>query len=323
VRIRKSAEQDFDRIMEIYAFARAFMAKNGNPNQWGPTNWPPEELIRRDIREGSSYICENDEGQIIGTFFFVRGDDIEPTYRQITDGAWLDNSQYGVVHRLASDGSEKGIGSFCLNWAFEHCGHLRVDTHGDNTIMQNLVKKLGFVHCGTIYVEEDDYPRLAYEKTEDTEKYANREKIMEKPDYRVIEELFERDYRVIDILPKQVPEGGGGQYFAVEKYMIQRPGIDEIFHKFTNILLKLNCYYDFAVSSDGEEPAENPDPETLSFMMARCAAAGRGFVNIFIPSEESLIAVNGGDLYMTVYDPTDELLETVKLLASSEGLFVR
>ena len=26
------------------------------------------------------------------------------------------------------------------------------------------LEKLGFVHCGTIYVEEDDYPRLAYEK---------------------------------------------------------------------------------------------------------------------------------------------------------------
>jgi len=31
--------------------------------------------------------------------------------------------------------------------------------------MQHLLKKLGFVHCGTIYVEEDDYPRLAFEKT--------------------------------------------------------------------------------------------------------------------------------------------------------------
>jgi len=30
--------------------------------------------------------------------------------------------------------------------------------------MQNLLKKLGFTHCGTIYVEEDDYPRLAFEK---------------------------------------------------------------------------------------------------------------------------------------------------------------
>ncbi len=32
--------------------------------------------------------------------------------------------------------------------------------------MQKLVEKLGFIHCGTIYVEQDDYPRLAYEKLE-------------------------------------------------------------------------------------------------------------------------------------------------------------
>ena len=44
------------------------------------------------------------------------------------------------------------------------CGHLRMDTHGDNYVMQNLLKKSGFVHCGTVYVEEDDHPRMAYEK---------------------------------------------------------------------------------------------------------------------------------------------------------------
>ncbi len=30
----------------------------------------------------------------------------------------------------------------------------------DNVVMQNLLKKLGFTRCGTIYVEEDDYPRI-------------------------------------------------------------------------------------------------------------------------------------------------------------------
>lgn len=163
--IRISTEQDFDRMMEIYRFARSFMAEHGNPNQWGPTNWPPEELIHRDIRSGNSYVCVNDEGKVVGTFFFIHGKDIEPVYRIITDGAWLDDSPYGVIHRVAGDGSEKGIGAFCINWAFEQCGHLRMDTHGDNTVMQALLRKLGFVHCGTIYVEEDDYPRLAFEKT--------------------------------------------------------------------------------------------------------------------------------------------------------------
>lgn len=164
MRIRKAGPDDLARIMEIYAFARDFMARHGNPNQWGSTNWPPEELIRSDMRDGSSYVCVNDDDKVIGTFFYTYGEDIEPTYRVITDGAWIGDDRYGVVHRIASDGSEKGIGVFCLNWAFEQCGHLRIDTHGDNTVMQNLIRKVGFVHCGTIFVEEDDYPRLAFEK---------------------------------------------------------------------------------------------------------------------------------------------------------------
>ena len=137
MQIRKATENDFERIMEIYAIARSFMAEHGNPNQWGPTNWPPEQLIRNDI---------------------------EPTYTYIEDGTWLDGSPYGVVHRIASDGSVKGVGSTCIEWAFQQCGHLRIDTHGDNAVMQRLLEKLGFKHCGTIYVEEDDYPRLAFER---------------------------------------------------------------------------------------------------------------------------------------------------------------
>ena len=144
MKIRKTMPGDLERVMEIYAAAREFMARNGNPDQWGPTHWPPEALIRKDIADRNGYVCENADGRVIGTFFFSQG----------------------VVHRIASDGSEKGVGAFCLNWAYAQCGHLRIDTHGDNTVMQHLLRKLGFVHCGTIYVEEDDAPRLAYEKTE-------------------------------------------------------------------------------------------------------------------------------------------------------------
>ena len=163
--IRASTVQDVERIMHIYARARDFMARHGNPNQWGPTNWPPEWLIRQDIQQGGSFVCEQD-GVVIGTFFYRCGAHIEPTYEVIEDGGWLEDSSYGVIHRLAGDADAgvKGIGAFCIRWALAQCGHLRVDTHGDNRVMQNLLGKLGFTHCGTIYVEEDDYPRLAYEK---------------------------------------------------------------------------------------------------------------------------------------------------------------
>ena len=164
MQIRKSTEQDLGRMLEIYAVARRFMAEHGNPNQWGPRGWPPEALLRRDIESGRSYVCLNDAGRVVGTFFFDQGKDVEPTYRRIADGAWLDDGPYGVVHRIASDGSERGVGAYCLSWAYGQCGHLRIDTHGDNTVMQGLLGKLGFVHCGTIYVYEDNDPRLAYEK---------------------------------------------------------------------------------------------------------------------------------------------------------------
>ena len=163
MKIRKATPADLERQMAIYARARDFMAKTGNPNQWGPNRWPPEELIRRDIQNGDSYVCVGDDGRVIGTFFFTQGEDVEPTYREI-DGAWRKDGPYGVVHRIASDGSEKGVGAFCLNWAFSQCGHLRIDTHADNAVMQGLLSKLGFRRCGIIYVHEDRDPRFAYEK---------------------------------------------------------------------------------------------------------------------------------------------------------------
>lgn len=174
MRIRKTTPADLPCVMDIYARARQFMADHGNPKQWGGTNWPPEWLIQQDIQQGKSYVCvleEEGEGvapnQPVAVFFYDFGEDIEPTYRVITDGSWRDNSPFGVVHRIASDGSRtgiKGIGAFCLNWAFEQCGHLKIDTHGDNTVMQAALEKLGFERRGIIYVEEDNDPRFAYEK---------------------------------------------------------------------------------------------------------------------------------------------------------------
>lgn len=162
--IRKSNINDLPRMLEIYAYARELMVKTGNPHQWAERGWPPQALLEKDIEREKSYVCLH-EGKIVGTFFFDFGKDIESTYARITNGAWKDESAYGVIHRIAADGSTKGIGTFCIEWAFSQCGHIRIDTHGDNIIMQNLLDKLGFSRCGTIYVEEDNYPRIAFEKS--------------------------------------------------------------------------------------------------------------------------------------------------------------
>ncbi len=168
--IRKSRAGDFPAMLEIYARARLFMAQTGNPNQWGPTGWPPEDLLREDISEGRSYVVE-EEGKVIGTFCHIYGDHIDPTYDVIYDGEWSKDGPYGVIHRVASDGT-KGVGIFVLQWAVEKRGYVRIDTHPDNLVMRNLLEKLGFRHCGTIFVEEDDFPRYAYDYARDADFYG-------------------------------------------------------------------------------------------------------------------------------------------------------
>lgn len=157
--IRTTLLSDIDPVMEIYRGARKFMKDNGNPDQW-INGYPDRELVREDILDGSSYVCI-DHNQIVGVFRFTLGED--PTYRKIYDGEWLNEEAYGVVHRIASASHKKGVGSFCLDWCFDQCKNIRIDTHHDNYIMQNLLIKLGFKRCGIIHLE-DGAERIAFQK---------------------------------------------------------------------------------------------------------------------------------------------------------------
>ena len=147
---------DLGRIQEIYGYAREFMAKHGNPNQWGKT-YPPIEQLRRDIAEEKLFVI-TDGQRIHGVFYFWIGQD--PTYRRI-DGAWRSDSPYGTIHRIAGDGSG-GILKTAVAFAEEKIGHLRMDTHEDNRVMQSAVAKLGFQRRGIIYLANGS-PRIAYD----------------------------------------------------------------------------------------------------------------------------------------------------------------
>ncbi len=72
-----------------------------------------------------------------------------------------------------------------------------------------------------------------------------------------IEELLEKPYWIIDILPKQVPKDSPGQYFAVEDFFLKEE-LSEIKKKHINVVLKLNCYMDITIDDD-----MNPSPEQI------------------------------------------------------------
>lgn len=159
--IRKADFQDMDRILEIYARAREFQKANGNPTQWAG-GYPKRELLEEDIQNGNLFVCVCG-GTIEGVFAFFIGED--DTYRVIRDGAWLNDAPYAVIHRIASSGKEKGVASFCFDWAFAQHPNIRIDTHADNTIMQHVLEKNGFVRCGEISIH-DGSPRIAFQKIE-------------------------------------------------------------------------------------------------------------------------------------------------------------
>ena len=155
--IRKAKMEDMERIGEIYAYARKFMAEHGNPTQWGKTS-PAVEVLHKNVEEGKLYVMTQ-EDHIHGVFYFAIEED--PTYAVIHDGAWHSDGQYGVIHRIAGDGSG-GILRTALAFAREQISHLRIDTHADNSVMQRALNKQGFRRCGIIYIA-DGSPRIAYD----------------------------------------------------------------------------------------------------------------------------------------------------------------
>ena len=115
-----------------------------------------------------------------------------------------------------------------------------------------------------------------------------------------LDELFTKPYWVVDILPEQVPEYSDGQYSAVEQYYLREPQLSVLRKKFSEIILKLNCYYDISVLTDpeDEEAVElNPRPEVLC--------------GLFV-----------GENAATIYNPTEHLLGLMRHIAGAEGLFV-
>lgn len=157
--IRTTTPDDLEQILQIYAYARAQMRRNGNPTNGETTGLPPPSC-RRTSEKGQSHVIEKD-GHLCAVFTFIIGDD--PTYQTIEQGRWLDTAPYGTIHRLAGNGTAKGIFRQCLSYCMAQIPNIRIDTHRDNAIMQHLLEKNGFVKCGIIYVE-DGSPRIAYQK---------------------------------------------------------------------------------------------------------------------------------------------------------------
>ena len=75
----------------------------------------------------------------------------------------MNEKPYGVIHRIASSGKVGGVFSACLEWCSRYVDNIRIDTHRDNRVMQELSLRHGFRCCGIIYLANGD-ERIAFQK---------------------------------------------------------------------------------------------------------------------------------------------------------------
>ncbi len=152
-----------ERYYEIIQMGREFQREQGF-TQW-TENYPALDTVREDIRAGKGCALMVD-GRIAG--YMCVDFDGEPAYRDI-EGAWRGEGPYAVVHRMAFDSAFRGMGlaDEAFRLVEELCERkkvamIRVDTDFPNKRMQHILRKNGYVNCGTIVFQGG--AKLAYDK---------------------------------------------------------------------------------------------------------------------------------------------------------------
>ena len=59
--IRRATEADLPEMRRVFDAARAYMAAQGNPNQWEP-GYPTDEVLRGDMARGGLHVLADDTG---------------------------------------------------------------------------------------------------------------------------------------------------------------------------------------------------------------------------------------------------------------------
>ncbi len=163
----KTDMASIDAITQIVSDARSRIGRLGI-DQW-QYGYPSRDVIAEDIRAGRSFVARDDDGSLCAVFTVIF--DGEPAYDKIFGGAWAaDGENYLAVHRIAVAGDKlrRGVASGAMGFVEQMAKEMgresvRIDTHEGNTPMRAMLERNGYVHCGSVYLENGEH-RVAYEK---------------------------------------------------------------------------------------------------------------------------------------------------------------
>lgn len=169
MKIRKANLEDLELVMSFIEMTKEDFKANGI-DQW-QNGYPNDDSIKDDISIRRAYVCTLDD-QVVAYFYF--SNETDPFYNEISQGQWLNDNPYFVIHRFVVDPKMRGKG--IAKWIMEQCSNMiikfnvddiRVDTHPDNSGMLSLLKSCSYQYCGKVTV--NDGLRLAFQYTSERE----------------------------------------------------------------------------------------------------------------------------------------------------------
>ena len=149
---RAAETGDVDIVTQIISEASARLGSAGI-DQW-QRGYPNRASVESDVEQGvGRVLCDGEQIVAYGAVIFTG----EEAYRDLTGGGWLTSGSYRV-----GQGWSRRFMMCAEEWARENSlPSIRIDTHPDNKIMQNLIASSGYTYCGDVIIESR---RLAYEK---------------------------------------------------------------------------------------------------------------------------------------------------------------
>ncbi len=302
---------------DLYEYAR-------DPDVGPVAGWPPHQSLEesRQVIQNVFMVpecfalCLKETGRAVGTIQLKMKGHTDMTDRddECELGYWLGKPLWGqgIMPEAVQE---------VLRHAFEDLGIRKVwcGYYDGNNQSKRVQEKCGFRYQWT--TENVEVP-LMQETRRGHVNCIAREEWLENQERAVkIERLLTRQWWIMDILPVQVPAGAQGQYSAVGRYFLQPEQKSALYRKYAEILLKLNCYYDLEVSFNaGDSWQKNPDPSTFRDHLIHLT--GRDYLRVLLDTQDVMIDLDAGDTWMTIYDPSPEILELLRKLAESEGLFI-
>lgn len=137
-----------------------------------------------------------------------------------------------------------------------------------------------------------------------------------------IDRLLEKSCYVIDFIPTQVPKELKGQFFEVEKYLLNHVVRYGLLERYINIILKLMCYHQVSVFRDGAWKKQ-PSVDAVVEFVEETIQNPSDVLNILFSEKDALLVVDGDCLHMTIYNPDEEMCILLKDIVASEGMFFR